>query len=369
MSKLRAAGACAWKRRKLIMQAVTLCGVALGLSPEWNTRSAAQTAADVPATAQVIGARSYSPMVQDVDAVMRWYEQLGLMVPKPEHGDSYPWDTEAWHYDLHGGQAPRSQMRFSYATVPGAEPPAKPLLVEPVEHRGIERRVRVPRVQDPGSSTLVLMVRELDRAAAGLPAAARQPIRRVTMYGGDAKAMTVAVPGAHLVELIQSASQTTAPADANVIGAWVRVAVADLDRTLSLYRDRFGVPFTVSSPTDASLGGLVGVAGAHLRLATGTLPGTSMRLEFLEVTGVDRHPLDARIQDPGAARIQLTVRSLETALQMLRDSGPSTVVSTNGQIITQPQYRVVVASDLNGLFLVLTDSRRTASTGPSAGPQ
>jgi catechol 2,3-dioxygenase-like lactoylglutathione lyase family enzyme len=322
----------------------------------------------VPATGQVIGARSFSPIVENVDSVMKFYATLGLKVAKPEQGDSYPWDNEAWHYDLHGGQAPGSQMRFSYANVPGAVPPATALLIEPVEHRGTDRRVRAPRPQDPGSTTLVLLVRDLERATVNLPASARQPIRHVTVYGGSAKAMTVAVPGAHLVELLQleSAPHSTAPADANVIGAWVRVAVADLDRTLGLYRDQFGVPFTVSAPSDASFGGLVGGAGAQLRLATGTLPGTSMRLEFLEVTGIDRRPLDARIQDPGAARLQLTVRHLETTLQMLRQAGPSTVVSTGGKILVQPQYRVAVASDLNGLFLVLTD-RAPAAPRPGRG--
>jgi hypothetical protein len=89
-----------------------------------------------------------------------------------------------------------------------------------------------------------------------------------------------------------------------------------------------------------------------------------MTLEFLEVTGVERHPLRARIQDPGAARLQFTVRNLETAIKTLHDAGPSTVVSSGGKIITQPQYRVAVVSDLNGLFLVLTD--RPPST-PGAG--
>jgi len=85
------------------------------------------------------------------------------------------------------------------------------------------------------------------------------------------------------------------------------------------------------------------------------LPGTGMRLEFLEVTGVGRHRLAARIQDPGAARLQLTVRNIDESMSALRNAGPSTVAS-NG-IITQPQYRVAVVSDLNGLFLVLTDRR------------
>ena len=150
-----------------------------------------------------------------------------------------------------------------------------------------------------------------------------------------------------------------------MIGVWVRVTVADLDRTLSLYRDKFGVPFKEVAVTDAAFGGLIGKNtggnAAKLRWATATLPGTRMTLEFLEASGVDRHPLAARIQDPGAARIQLTVRSIDEVFEALRSAGPSTVVSTGGGIITQPQYRVAVVSDLNGLFLVLTDRRPAAA--------
>ncbi|HEY6613578.1 MAG TPA: hypothetical protein VIZ32_03640, partial [Vicinamibacterales bacterium] len=103
--------------------------------------SLAQTiSGTVPGSPFVIGARSYSPMVENLDATMAFYAKLGLKVPPPEKGNSYPWDEEAWHYDLHGGQAPKSQMRFAYATVPGAVPPATPLLIEPVEHRDIDRK-------------------------------------------------------------------------------------------------------------------------------------------------------------------------------------------------------------------------------------
>src|SRR6187549_2383238 len=221
--------------------------------------SLAQTVSGtVPGVAFVTGARSYSPIVENLDATMAFYAKLGLKVPPPEKGSSYPWDEEAWHYDLHGGQAPKSQMRFAYATVPGAVPPATALLIEPVEHRDIARKTHVLRVQDPGVTTLVLLVRDLDAAAARLPESARQKVRRVSAYGGMARAMTVAVPGAHLVELLQldPLPQTTAPADASVIGGWVRVTVQDLDKSLSLYRDQFGVPFQMTSITDEALGGL-----------------------------------------------------------------------------------------------------------------
>ena len=311
----------------------------------------------------VIGARSYSPIVESVDAVMKFYATLGLKAPPPEKGDSYPWDEESWHYDLHGGQAPRSQMRFTYATVPGAVAPATPLLVEPVEHRNIDRKAHPMRVQDPGTTTLVLLVRDIEAAARALPPSSHEPARRVTAYGGSAKAMTVTVPGAHLVELLQldPLPQTTAAADANVIGAWVRVTVEDLERTLHLYQDAFGLPFTEMTVTNASFGNVIGENSAvKVRMAAATMPGTRMRLEFLEVSGIGRHRLAARIQDPGAARLQLTVRNIDDAMTALRNAGPSTVAS-NG-IITQPEYRVAVVSDLNGLFLVLTDRRQTESS-------
>jgi predicted enzyme related to lactoylglutathione lyase len=311
----------------------------------------------------VIGARSYSPIVESVDAVMKFYATLGLKAPPPEKGDSYPWDEEAWHYDLHGGQAPRSQMRFTYATVPGAVAPATPLLVEPVEHRNIDRKAHPMRVQDPGTTTLVLLVRDIEAAARALPPSSHEPARRVTAYGGSARAMTVTVPGAHLVELLQldPLPQTTAAADANVIGGWVRVTVEDLERTLHLYQDAFGLPFTEMTVTNASFGNVIGENSAvKVRMAAATMPGTRMRLEFLEVSGIGRHRLAARIQDPGAARLQLTVRNIDDAMTALRNAGPSTVAS-NG-IITQPEYRVAVVSDLNGLFLVLTDRRQAESS-------
>lgn len=354
----------------MMRPAITVVGLAAlwtGI-PALTANPDAQSAAPASsAGAQVTGSRSFSPMVEDLAAAAAFYTHVGLDVPAaPEAG--YAWSGESWHLDLHGAQAPGSPMRFIYVRVPGAVPPAMPLLIEPVEHRDVEHRSQEQRPQDPGVTTLVLLVRDLDAAAARLPAGVRMPVRRVTAYGGHARAMTVYVPGAHPMELLQldPLPDTTAPPGQNAIGAWVRVAVHDLDRTLALYRDRFGLAFRVTTPTDAELGGLIGSRDARLRLATATLPGTGTRLEFLETTGVPRRPFTPRIQDPGAARLQLTVNNLETALEALRDAGPSTVVSTGGRIIVQPQYRVAVVSDLNGFYLVLTD--RGPGRGAGAKP-
>ena len=163
----------------------------------------------------------------------------------------------------------------------------------------------------------------------------------------------------------RSDPQTTAASDANVIGAWVR-------------RDcRGSGPHTeplsrqVRHAVQGSRRHRRGVRRAHRQehrrkrgeaaLGDCDAAGHEDDTRISRGIGVDRHPLAARIQDPGAARIQLTVRSIDEVFEALRSAGPSTVVSTGGGIITQPQYRVAVVSDLNGLFLVLTDRRPAAA--------
>ena len=307
--------------------------------------------------ALVIGARSYSPMVENVDAVMAFYARLGLKTAPPEKGDSYPWDTEEWHYDLHGGQAPRSQMRFTYATVPGAvracDPAAGGAGRTPGHRPETAGRARAGSRCDDARPAGARPGRGSD-APAGVVAsarAARDGVRRHRQSDG------VVVPGAHLVELLQldPIPQTTASSERR------------RDRRLDP-RDRCGSR-SHAEPLPRQV--WIAVQGSR-RLRRG-IRRTDRRKRGEAAAG-DRdaagHQDDARIprgdrrrsssarcpdQDPGAARLQLTVRNLEQTLDALRGAGPSTVVSTGGRIITQPQYRVAVVSDLNGLFLVLTD--------------
>jgi catechol 2,3-dioxygenase-like lactoylglutathione lyase family enzyme len=319
------------------------------------TLVAQSTAPSAARDAQVIGARAFSPMVENVDRAIAFYKQLGF-VPDPAGKDgTYPWDKEPWHYELHGGQVPGSQMRYTYAKAPGAVPPATPLLVEPVEHKDVARRPLANRVTDPGVTTMVLLVRDIAASSAALPASLRQPVRKVPAYGPRAAAMTVALPGGHLVELLQPdpLPATTAPAGAKVLGGWMRFNVADLSRTLRLYGHALGLLFTETTVTDEAFGRLL---GRSARVARARLPQTAMTLEFVEVSGsgsADRAL--PRIQDPGAVRLQLTVRDLEKTMALFAAAGPSTVVSSK-PIITQPTYRVTVVQDFNGLFLVLTDN-------------
>lgn len=69
----------------------------------------------------------------------------------------------------------------------------------------------------------------------------------------------------------------------------VRVTVEDLERTLRLYQDGFGLPFTEMTVTNAGLGKLIGEhSTAKVRMAAATLPGTRMRLTVRNIDGLSQ---------------------------------------------------------------------------------
>ena len=64
-------------------------------------------------------------------------------------------------------------------------------------------------------------------------------------------------------------------------------------------------------------------------------------------------PIQPRLQDPGATRLQLRLRDLDATIARLKAAG-STVVSTGGEPATlQGGVRAAIMPDPNGLFFVL----------------
>jgi catechol 2,3-dioxygenase-like lactoylglutathione lyase family enzyme len=317
----------------------------------------------------VTGFGNFSPMVADLDKTIAFYcDALGLKLSAAESARPVPWDSESWHRDLHGSQG--SPMRFVTARVPGTR-----LGVEMVEQGSIERHPVQLRIQDPGNVALILLVRDVDRTLA----AARQSGAEVVTPGGAAiqvgdvddrgRAVVVKDPDTHLVEFLQleRTPETTAPVDSNLIGARMLITSADMAQTLHLYRDLLGLQFKESgAEKDRWFAGLYGLkAGSHIQRSVTSFPASNTRLEFLEVTGVDRKPLHTRIEDPGSTRFQLFVRNLEQAMSMFQSAGPFAVVSNSGKILADGRWekgaivrgnsRWETIRDLNNVFIVAGD--------------
>src|SRR4029450_420127 len=251
----------------------------------FTSRALAQQGQPVPGAAPpgdvVVGSGNYSPIVQDLDKAIDFYGKLlGLTVPPAQTPGPRPFSTDPAIRNMFG--IPSAQLRWVVARVPGPN-----LGVEMVEAKDIERKPVNPRPQDPGSMTLVLIVRAIHKAfpplkAAGVPVVTPGGAP-LTFGANNARGVIVRDPDGHFVELLQPSPlpETSAPPDSNIIDARVRITVTDTERTMQLYRDQFQFQPQVGSFGTIPLVDLMGLKGSQLRLTTAHDPGSSMRMEFV----------------------------------------------------------------------------------------
>lgn len=315
-------------------------------------------AAPVPGAAPpgevVVGSGNYSPIVQDLDKAIDFYVGLlGLTVPPPPTPGPRPVSTDPALLAMFG--MPGAQLRFVTARIPGAT-----VGVEMVEVRGLEKKAIVPRPQDPGSPTLILLVRDINAALAPLKKAGV----RVVTPGGEpialgpndaAKGVIVTDPDGHFVELLQPSPtpQTTAPEGSNIVGARVRFTVADTEQTMKVYRDVFQFNPQIGEFRDSPLLDLMGLKGSQLRLTTAQVPGSPLGLEFIELKGVTGTPIRPRLQDPGATRLQIRLKDLDRTLAKLKSAGSSVVSSGGTPASLNGGIRAAIMPDPNGIYFVL----------------
>src|SRR6185503_7242312 len=100
------------------------------------------------------------------------------------------------------------------------------------------------------------------------------------------------------------------------IDARFGLTIADTDQTMSLYRDLLGFKAEVGGTfvADKAVADLMGTPGAQMRISTSTIPGSTVRVEFVEFKGIDRKPINTRIQDPGSTRLQVYFRDINASV-------------------------------------------------------
>ena len=308
-----------------------------------------------PPSGEVVGSSgTVSPIVGNLDASIAFYVGLlGLKSDTPTVASAK--DTPPPPI-LRLEGTPGGRMRWNHVPYPGSG-----WRSEFLEFTEIERSAAQLRIQDPGTATLVLRVRDIDTLVAKLKQAGTPvltkgggPIAMQSATGGY-RAIIVRDPDGHFVELRQPGA---VPADAppgDIIGGHVRIAVADTDATMRLYRDVLGFQPRLGMFTgDKAFGQLTGVDGAQYRVATAPVPGRpELTLEFIEFRNVDRKPLRSRIQDPGSTRLSFNVRDLDAAVAKFTSHGGA-VVTTGGKPISLGQGApYIVVRDLNNFYIIL----------------
>jgi catechol 2,3-dioxygenase-like lactoylglutathione lyase family enzyme len=313
-----------------------------------ETPSAQVPTGEVVSSSGVIG-----PIVSNYDRTLAFYTGLlGLTSPQPRTitAKDTPFPVLL---NLQG--LPEARMKWSRVTIPGTV-----WWSEPLEYGDVDRKPVVPRVQDPGVATMILYVRDVDTLLARLQKAGTSIVTappsavQVAFGATTGRAIVVRDPDGHLIELVQPASFPADTPTTDVIGAGVRLTIGDTDTTMAVYRDIMGFrPQIGSFARNDAYSHLAGVK-ADVRLTTAQVPGEPrLTLEFVEFKGVDRRPMQTRIQDPGSMKFQFVVRDLEAAATRLTRAG-ATITSVGGkQVNLGGAGPHIIVRDPNNFYLIL----------------
>ena len=330
------------------LTAAVLCGV-LMLGPSATGQAPSPPAAG--SAGAVVGTGTFTAFVENMDRSLAFFHDVfGMEVPPlPESGGRAYNRANPQLFAMF--DIPGARERHQPARVPGTR-----LSVELMEIQDVDHRTVPLRIQDPGTATLVFMVRDLDAVLARVKQAkvtiATPGQKAVTMADG-ARAVLIRDIDDRFIELRQPAAIAAAASTADIVDLRLSIAVNDMDRTKRTYRDVLG--FTVEGETDftadAATRALTGLSKADVRRSRAQAPGSTLWIEFVEFKGVDRTPLRMRIQDRGAARLQLRVQNIDAMVSRMKSAG-MTVVSQGGNAVPiPPNFMGALVADPDNFFV------------------
>ena len=299
----------------------------------------------------IIGTGTFTAFVENMDRSLAFYrDAFGMEVPAlPASGERpyNPTNPQLFAmFDIAG-----ARERHQSARVPNTR-----VTVELMEIRDVEHRTIPLRVQDPGTATLVLVVRDLDTVLAR----ARKAGASVTTPGGvpvaladGGRAILIRDLDSRLIELRQSATTGTAEPAGDLLDMRLSIAVNDVGQTTRIYRDVLGFTasedagFSADTPTQL----LTGLALAQVKRSRIQAPGSTLWIELVEFKGVDRTPLRMRIQDRGAARLQVRAQNIDALVTAMKSAGLKVVSEGGVAVPIPPNFKGALVADPNNFFL------------------
>jgi catechol 2,3-dioxygenase-like lactoylglutathione lyase family enzyme len=315
--------------------------------------------ADAPGPA--IGVRAIIHSVADLDKTVAFYRDgLGLQpvgpggkpvtaMPAPQALN----EDLSKFTDTHG-----AKFRNAMFHIPGTT-----LDLELTEFTGTSVKKTVPHMQDPGAATLVLTVRDVDAALAGI----KKNGGSVLSIGGEpmklggetsqSRSVFVRDPDGFMLELAstQPPPKTTAPADSNIIGGRIGVTIKDTDQTLKFYHDVLGFETKPAAPafqTNTTIASLIDAKGAQWRISSAKVPGSDVNFEMLEFKGVPRKEFSLRVPDVGSPAVSVHVKDVESTMKAVAAGGGS-IVTRGGEPVKLGPAMGVFVRDPNGLLIEL----------------
>jgi catechol 2,3-dioxygenase-like lactoylglutathione lyase family enzyme len=210
------------------------------------------------------------------------------------------------------------------------------------------------RIQDPGNAAIVFIVRDVDAAlarATQAKATVATPGGKPVALADGARAILIRDIDGRFIELRQLATSPTGTGD--ILDMRLSITVRDMDETTKVYRNVLG--FMVEGETaftaDAAMRSLTGLSKAQVRRSRIQAPGSMLWIELVEFKGVERTPLHMRIQDRGAARLQLRVQDTDAIVAAMK-AAEFKVMSTDGAVQPiPPNFKAALVADPNNFFL------------------
>ncbi len=329
--------------------AVAAVGVTIG-----HAMVTAQTppAAGDPGKGAVVGTGTFTAFVENMDRSLAFYrEAFGMEVPALPASGGRPYNQTNPQlfsmFDIAG-----ARERHQSARVAGTRVSIELMEIQDVDHRTIRLRV-----QDPGNATLVLLVRDLDAALARVRKAGASIVTTggapVTLADGQ-RAVLLRDIDNRFIELRQPAPAATAATPAgDILDMRLSIAVNDVAQTTRIYRDVLG--FTAHEDAgfsaDKATQTLTGLASAQVKRSQVQAPGSMLWIEFVEFKGVDRTPLRMRIQDRGAARLQVRAQNIDPLVTAIKGAGLKVVSEGGVAVPIPPNFKGALVADPNNFFL------------------
>jgi catechol 2,3-dioxygenase-like lactoylglutathione lyase family enzyme len=296
----------------------------------------------------VVGTGSFTAFVENMDRSLAFYhEAFGMEVPALPESGQRPYNQ------------PNPQL-FKWFSIPGARERHQSarlagtrITVELMEIQDVEHRTVPLRIQDPGTATLVFLVRDVDQSLAkarqGGASIATPGGKPVTLTDG-ARAVLIHDIDNRFIELRQPAQQAGAAASGDLVDMRLSIAVNDMGQTLRFYRDVLGFTVDGNTPfaTDKGLQALTGLDKAQVRRSRIQAPGSQLWIELVEFKGVERVPLRMKIQDRGAARLQLRVQNIDALVGEIKKAG---IRIDSEAVPIPPNLKGALVADPNNFFL------------------
>lgn len=213
-------------------------------------------------------------------------------------------------------------------------------------------------MQDPGATTLLLTVRDLAKPMVWLVEHGALLVGRgaapvsIEDERGKRRVVLLKDPDGFFIELAQPDPLPEGTASNGIIGATFAVSIDDTDKTMRFYREAFGFQPEVGEsfvPSKAWTNDVVG-SEAQVRRSTAVVPGSSIRMEFLEFKHIERKRLRSRLQDPGTSMLQLSVRDLNAIVKAAK-AADGTILTAGGGTTLRHGRPIAIVGDPNNFFL------------------